>query len=116
MRHLVADADAGAAGEPVLDRGSGPRTVPLEHLGADGVELGTKLATTRRCREMGCDWRQSAIPSRYDARMKTVTAEETAHLERDDCLDGKRQPFVGGCMESYTFCMQRTGITARDCR
>jgi hypothetical protein len=103
---LIADFGAAESSEKIHDLGKGPYTLQLM------AKPTSAKALARDKREMA---EQDAETESYK-RERVQNACSSCMQERDDCLDGKRKPFVGGCMESYRFCMERTGITARDCR
>jgi len=103
---LIADWGAAESSDKLHDLGTGPYSLQLM---AKPTSAG---ALAREKREIDA---QVADMASFK-RERTHDACVSCAQERDDCLDGKRQPFVGGCMESYKLCMQRTGITARDCR
>ncbi|HEX6836109.1 MAG TPA: hypothetical protein VF334_06025 [Polyangia bacterium] len=103
---LIADFGAAESSDKLHDLGSGPYSLQLMS------KPTSDKALARDKREIDGQVADMASFKRERIHDACVSCAQ----ERDDCLDGKRQPFVGGCMESYKFCMQRTGITARDCR
>jgi hypothetical protein len=80
------------------------------------LQLMAKSTTAKELRKQQREMDDQYEDMKSFARDRKKNACTSCQQERDDCLDGKRKPFVGGCMESYRFCMQRTGISAADCR